>query len=447
MSELLPIHSQPEILRGGQLRDYQLDGLNWLASLYCNGIGGILADEMGLGKTVQTVAFLGLMMQCGTSGPFLLLVPKSTMGNWQLEVQKWIPTARLLALQGTAQEREELISSEMAAGRFDILLTSYEVFLRHKHAICRVRWRYVAIDEAHRIKNEDSQLAQVARELKTCGRLLITGTPLQNNVHELWALLNFVLPDEFHSSQDFENLFRLDSTTDAAAVTVNLQGILGPFMLRRLKRDVERSLLPKQEINVYIPLSSMQRNLYSHILKKDLSAISGKGGDRSQLLNIVMQLRKACNHPYLFEGQEPGPPYVEGEHLVDNAGKMKALDQLLKKLHANHSRVLLFCQMTRMLDIIEDYCNYRNFTYCRIDGQSVGAERQESIAEFMKEGSDRFLFLLSTRAGGLGLNLQAADKVVLYDSDWNPQADIQIRLADDEKKPKVKSAKGSLAGR
>ena len=157
----------------------------------------------------------------------------------------------------------------------------------------------------------------------------------------------------------------------------------------------------------------------------DVQAISGKGGDRSQLLNIVMQLRKACNHPYLFEGQEPGPPFVEGEHLVLNAGKTRALDRLLAKMRAAGSRVLIFSQMTRMLDILEDLCNFRGYKFCRIDGQTVGRERQEQIDAFMDDASDHFIFLLSTRAGGLGLNLQKADKVVIYDSDWNPQADIQ----------------------
>jgi hypothetical protein len=204
-----------------------------------------------------------------------------------------------------------------------------------------------------------------------------------------------------------------------------LQRLLAPLMLRRVKQDVERTLLPKIEINLYLPLSNMQRALYASILKKDLGLISGTDGDKSRLLNMVMQLRKGCNHPYLFQGLEPGPPYFEGEHLIDNSGKMRALDALLRKLKDQGSRVLIFSQMTRMLDIIQDYCVYRNYSFCRIDGQTVGEQRQAQIDEFQSPGSHKFLFLLSTRAGGQGVNLQTADKVVLYDSDWNPQMDVQ----------------------
>jgi SWI/SNF-related matrix-associated actin-dependent regulator of chromatin subfamily A member 5 len=172
-------------------------------------------------------------------------------------------------------------------------------------------------------------------------------------------------------------------------------------------------------------MSRMQRKLYTDILKKDIDAINGTGGTAVRLLNVVMQLRKCCNHPYLFDGQEPGPPYVEGEHLVYNASKLVLLDKLLVKFKAQGSRCLVFCQMTRMLDILEDYCLFRGYKYSRIDGQISGEVRDEAIESFMAEGSEKFIFLLSTRAGGLGLNLWKADQVVLYDSDWNPQMDIQ----------------------
>lgn len=261
------------------------------------------------------------------------------------------------------------------------------------------------------------------RELKTHSRLLLTGTPLQNNLHELWALLNFLLPDEFADADDFDAFFQ--SSEKAEEVTGKLFKILRPFLLRRLKADVEKGLPSKTEINMYLPMSQMQKTLYSNILKKDVDAINGKGGERSRLLNIVMQLRKCSNHPYLFEGQEPGPPFVEGEHLVQNSQKLKVLDKLLIKAKAEGDRVLVFSQMTRMLDIMEDYCWYRGHKYCRIDGGIAGDVREDMIENFMSPDSDKFLFLLSTRAGGLGLNLQKANIVVLFDSDWNPQVDIQ----------------------
>ena len=216
-----------------------------------------------------------------------------------------------------------------------------------------------------------------------------------------------------------------DGATGQGRGLAELQGLLAPLMLRRVKQDVECELKPKIEINVYLPLSPMQVELYASILKKDIGVVSGTEGDKSRLLNMVMQLRKGCNHPYLFAGMEPGPPYTEGEHLIENSGKMRALDALLQKLLAEGSRALIFSQMTRMLDIIQDYCVYRGLSFCRIDGTTVGAERQAQIQEFQKPGSSVFLFLLSTRAGGQGVNLQAADKVILYDSDWNPQMDVQ----------------------
>ena len=221
--------------------------------------------------------------------------------------------------------------------------------------------------------------------------------------------------------QEFDGL----SSESAEVVTGRLQKILRPFMLRRLKSDVEAGLPDKTQVHLSVPLSVMQRKLYADVLRRDVDAINGRGGDRSRLLNIVMQLRKACNHPYLFEGQEPGPPFVEGEHLIENSAKLQVLDGLLAKARKEGARVLVFSTMTRMLDIIEDYCVYRHHEYCRIDGNVSGAEREEQVDEFMQGSSSKFVFLLSTRAGGLGLNLQKANWVVLFDSDWNPQVDIQ----------------------
>jgi SNF2 family DNA or RNA helicase len=200
-------------------------------------------------------------------------------------------------------------------------------------------------------------------------------------------------------------------------------------LLRRIKADVEKSLLPKKRINMYVGMSSMQRRWYQKILEKDIDAVNGAIGGRKEsktrLQNIVMQLRKCCNHPYLFDGAEPGPPYTTDEHLVENAGKMVILDKLLTRSKAQGSRVLLFSQMSRMLDILEDYCHFRGFEMCRIDGQTAHEDRVASIDEFNRPGSSKFIFLLTTRAGGLGINLATADTVIMYDNDWNPQVDLQ----------------------
>jgi SWI/SNF-related matrix-associated actin-dependent regulator of chromatin subfamily A member 5 len=206
-----------------------------------------------------------------------------------------------------------------------------------------------------------------------------------------------------------------------------LHKVLAPFLLRRIKSDVEKSLLPKKRIDLYVGMSTMQRQWYKKLLEKDISALNGvkQAGNAKRLQNIVMQLRKCCNHPYLFDGAEPGPPYTTDVHLVENAGKMVILDKLLIKLRDQNSRVLIFCQMSRMVDILEDYCNWRGYKYCRLDGQTAHTDRINSIDEFNREGSEKFIFLLTTRAGGLGINLATADTVIMYDNDWNPQVDLQ----------------------
>lgn len=240
-------------------------------------------------------------------------------------------------------------------------------------------------------------------------------------------MLNFLLPDVFGDSEAFDQWFT-GQERDQDTVVQQLHRVLRPFLLRRVKSDVEKSLLPKKELNVYVNMSEMQVRWYQKILEKDIDAVNGaniRGESKTRLLNIVMQLRKCCNHPYLFEGAEPGPPYTTDEHLIDNSGKMIMLDKLLKRFQAQGSRVLIFSQMSRLLDILEDYCVFRGYKYCRIDGSTAHEDRIAAIDEYNKPGSEKFVFLLTTRAGGLGINLTTADIVILYDSDWNPQADLQ----------------------
>ena len=418
----------PAFIQGGEMRDYQVQGLNWLISLHENGISGILADEMGLGKTLQTISFLGYLRHvCGITGPHLITVPKSTLDNWNREFTRWTPEVNVLVLQGAKDDRHALINDRLVDEKFDVCVTSYEMILREKSHLKKFAWEYIIVDEAHRIKNEESSLAQIIRMFNSRNRLLITGTPLQNNLHELWALLNFLLPDVFGDSEAFDSWFSSQSD-DQDTVVQQLHRVLRPFLLRRVKSDVEKSLLPKKEVNLYVGMSEMQVRWYQKILEKDIDAVNGAGGKReskTRLLNIVMQLRKCCNHPYLFEGAEPGPPYTTDEHLVDNAGKMKILDKILKRMKAQGSRALIFSQMSRVLDILEDYCVFRGHQYCRIDGSTAHEDRIAAIDEYNRPGSEKFVFLLTTRAGGLGINLTSADVVVLYDSDWNPQADLQ----------------------
>ncbi|MCJ1290865.1 hypothetical protein MMC34_002407 [Xylographa carneopallida] len=418
----------PPFIKNGVMRDYQVSGLNWLVSLHENGISGILADEMGLGKTLQTIAFLGYLRHiCGITGPHLIVVPKSTLDNWKREFTMWTPEVNVLVLQGAKEERHQLINDRLIDEKFDVCITSYEMILREKAHLKKFAWEYIIIDEAHRIKNEESSLAQIIRLFNSRNRLLITGTPLQNNLHELWALLNFLLPDVFGDSEAFDQWFS-NQDADQDTVVQQLHRVLRPFLLRRIKSDVEKSLLPKKEVNLYIGMSDMQVRWYKKILEKDIDAVNGAAGKReskTRLLNIVMQLRKCCNHPYLFEGAEPGPPYTTDEHLIFNAGKMIMLDKILDRMKKQGSRVLIFSQMSRVLDILEDYCVFRDHKYCRIDGSTAHEDRIAAIDDYNKPGSEKFVFLLTTRAGGLGINLTSADIVVLFDSDWNPQADLQ----------------------
>ena len=416
---------QPKCIKFGTMREYQLQGLNWLVHLYDNGINGILADEMGLGKTLQTISLLGYLNEYrGITGPHLVIVPKSTLGNWINEFRRWCPMIRAVKFHGNQEERKHQMENVVIHGGFDACVTSFEMVIKEKAHLKKFHWRYIVIDEAHRIKNENSSLSRIVRILPSNFRLLITGTPLQNNLHELWALLNFLLPDVFASAQKFDEWFQIDSESQKDEVVKQLHRLLRPFLLRRLKAEVEKGLPPKKETILKIGMTDMQRQWYAQLLQKDIDVINGSG-ERSRLLNIVMQLRKCCNHPYLFQGAEPGPPYTTDEHLIENSGKMVLLDKLLPKLQARGSRVLIFSQMTRVLDILEDYNLFRGYKYCRIDGNTDGFDREAQIDKFNEPGSDKFIFLLSTRAGGLGINLATADIVILFDSDWNPQVDLQ----------------------
>ncbi|KAJ3557468.1 hypothetical protein NM688_g1461 [Phlebia brevispora] len=419
----------------GTMRPYQLQGLNWLVSLHHNGLNGILADEMGLGKTLQTISFLSYLKHYrDIKGPHLVVVPKSTLQNWSREFEKWTPDINTVVLTGTKEERAEIVASRIMPTTFDVLITSYEICLIEKSALKKQSFEYIVIDEAHRIKNVDSILSQIVRSFMSRGRLLITGTPLQNNMKELFALLNFICPEIFSDYADLESFLHKDEgeaendDEKSKKVVEALHKILRPFLLRRVKSDVEKNLLPKKEINIYVGLTEMQRKWYRSVLEKDIDAVNGLTGKKegkTRLMNMVMQLRKVTCHPYLFDGAEPGPPYTTDLHLIENSGKMVILDKLLASMKAKGSRVLIFSQMSRMLDILEDYCLFRGYKYCRIDGGTAHDDRIVAIDEYNKPDSDRFIFLLTTRAGGLGINLTTADIVVLYDSDWNPQADLQ----------------------
>ncbi|GBE60576.1 SWI2 SNF2 ISWI-like protein [Babesia ovata] len=429
---------QPSNLKG-TAKPYQLEGLRWLVGLYDRNMNGILADEMGLGKTFQTISLMAYLKESrGINGLHLVLAPKSTIGNWINEINRFCPEIRALKFIGNKEERNHMVMNELDPTKYDVIVTSYETCCKTKNALSKLRFHYIFIDEAHRIKNEESKLSEVVRLFQTEYRLLITGTPLQNNLKELWALLNFLFPEVFSSAEEFEMEFDLVGPKELSQeerearnlnIIARLHEILRPFMLRRSKKDVLTDMPPKNELLLMIPLSAMQKRLYKELLRRNVPELGAEDNHGSvvkvQLLNLAMQLRKACNHPYLFEGWEDREADPFGEHLVENAGKLNVVDKLLNRLLKANSRVLIFSLMARMLDILEDYCRMRGYQYFRIDGNTSGEDRDNQISSFNDPNSEVSIFLLSTRAGGLGINLATADVVILYDSDWNPQVDLQ----------------------
>ncbi|CAK9833094.1 Lymphoid-specific helicase [Anthophora retusa] len=505
----------------GDLRDYQREGLQWLKILYENGINGILADEMGLGKTIQVIALLCHLIEKQQDGPYLLIAPLSTIPNWMLEFEKFAPKLPIVLFYGKQDERS-LIKKKIKQkykitetySTLPIVLTSFEVPIYEHNFIKSLNWRYIIIDEGHRIKNHECQLIKVLKACKCMNRLLLTGTPLQNNLAELWSLLNFLLPEIFDDLAVFESWFnakelQYDEGTkkffkleQEKHVLSSLREILQPFMLRREKSDVCLEVPPKKELIVYAPLTELQHDLYKAVLNYDIAKLSksqeeqiiytedGRRPMRKSVLrnnntmnenferemlpasslqksdeNILSKMakqvecdenflstwkpfinitkhnrefllnmrttnksimyKKIVNHPYLIHypvGTNLLPKL--DEDLVRSSGKLLVLDSMLAKLKEHGHKVLLFSTMRKILDIVEDFLILRNYKYVRLDGMTNLIDRKENIKNF-NTNPEVFVFLISTRAGGVGLNLVGADTVIIYDSDWNPQADIQ----------------------
>ena len=576
---------QPSLVTGGTLREYQLVGMEWLISLYDNGLNGILADEMGLGKTVQAIAFLAHLREMGTAGPFLIVGPLSTLSNWIAEIERFTPSIPVVLYHGNPQERADIRKKRMnfKAANFPIIVTSYEICMNDRKYLQNVMWRYIIVDEGHRIKNLSCRLVKELKAYNSANRLLLTGTPLQNNLSELWSLLNFLMPDIFDDLSAFEGWFEFAndlsglSGSDSGTTILDKEGntslvsslhqILKPFLLRRIKTEVAVDLPKKREYLLYAPLVPKQKELYDAALRGTLSEEISKtmlvktglennstailekvssdslrtmdyallteqpstdasneskdeaasavelaaaaepsesvvaadnveqqrsvraapvdyaqatlsdrqyfkkleNGDlhnnqkpaasrlnamdlvqkavgQQKLQSMIVQLRKICNHPYLFDisneddiDNDLPALHLDGKRvesveakskipeIVAWSGKMLILERLLPELFSRGHKVLIFSQMTRMLDIISDWCQFvKKWKFCRIDGMVKMEERRTQIQDFNTD-PDFKLFLLSTRAGGLGINLTAADTVIIFDSDWNPQADLQAQ--------------------
>ncbi|XP_049923605.1 chromodomain-helicase-DNA-binding protein 3 isoform X2 [Epinephelus moara] len=441
---------QPDFVTstGGTLHLYQLEGLNWLRFSWAQGTDTILADEMGLGKTIQTIVFLYSLFKEGhTKGPFLVSAPLSTIINWEREFEMWAPDFYVVTYTGDKDSRAIIRENEFsfddtavkggkkafklrreAPIKFHVLLTSYELVTIDQTALKSIDWACLVVDEAHRLKNNQSKFFRRLNDYKIDHKLLLTGTPLQNNLEELFHLLNFLTPNRFNNLEGFLEEFADISKEDQIK---KLHDLLGPHMLRRLKADVFKNMPAKTELIVRVELSPMQKKYYKLILTKNFEALNSKGGgNQVSLLNIMMDLKKCCNHPYLFpvasmEAQKTPNGAYEGSALTKASGKLMLLQKMLRKLKEQGHRVLVFSQMTKMLDLLEDFLDHEGYKYERIDGGITGALRQEAIDRFNAPGACQFCFLLSTRAGGLGINLATADTVVIFDSDWNPHNDIQ----------------------
>ncbi|KAG9444458.1 hypothetical protein H6P81_015798 [Aristolochia fimbriata] len=439
------INEQPTSLQGGKLREYQMNGLRWLVSLYNNHLNGILADEMGLGKTVQVIALICYLMETKNDrGPFLVVVPSSVLPGWDSEISFWAPSINKITYAGPPEERRRLFKERIVHQKFNVLLTTYE-YLMNKHdrpKLSKIHWRYIIIDEGHRIKNASCKLNADLKHYQSSHRLLLTGTPLQNNLEELWALLNFLLPNIFNSSEDFSQWFNKpfeaggDTSADEALLSeeenlliINrLHQVLRPFVLRRLKHKVENELPEKIERLIRCEASAYQKLLMKRV-EENLGSI-GSSRVRS-VHNTVMELRNICNHPYLSQLHVEEVDTLIPKHylppVVRLCGKLEMLDRLLPKLKATDHRVLFFSTMTRLLDVMEEYLSWKRYKYLRLDGHTSGNDRGALIDEFNRSDSPAFIFLLSIRAGGVGVNLQAADTVIIFDTDWNPQVDLQAQ--------------------
>jgi SNF2 family DNA or RNA helicase len=454
------------------------------------------AQEMGLGKTVQSMSFLEhLRTREGVRGPFLVIAPLSTLGHWKRECEDWTEMNCVYYHDpaGGSDARDMIRQYEwyynsspdgrarahrLGLYKFHVLVTSYHVFMADHEYLKEIRWRAVVVDEAHALKNVDSQLQSALGDLRYDHLLLLTGTPLQvrgargraggrrlrhplvvtslpqpspalsthrrppptyhplpapqNEPAELWALLHLVDKAKYPSAAEFAARYNgLRTPSDVE----RLQRDLGTMMLRRVKEDVEKSIPPKEETLIHVELTRLQKAYYRAIFERNRGFLSRgtSSAPIASLVNIEMELRKCCNHPFLLRGAELRETAgavtrrEKADCMVAASGKMVLLDKLLPKLHAEGHRLLLFSQFKGLLSLLEELLATRGYKYERLDGSVRGNERQAAIDRFNKPGSDVFAFLLSTKAGGQGINLVAADTVIIYDSDWNPQNDMQVR--------------------
>lgn len=538
------LKTQPRGIRA-TMKPYQLSGLSFMVYLHRNGLSGILGDEMGLGKTLQTISLVQYLKEneptVGNSHcPCLVICPLSVLSSWMTELAKWAPGLKVIRFHGPVKERtrlkrvavgdvdsygnetrrhktkvnarrtakgKEVISldsdEDEDSREVDVVVTTYESYLAEQAWIKRAFvWRYVILDEGHKIKNDLSLVSKALQGLQAEHRLILTGTPLQNNLQELWALLHWLYPDVFNqqTSDLFSNSFNLSKGKYSNEVVDNSRKLLELIMLRRMKDSpgVNLGLPPKTEVLLFVPISPMQRFWYmrmitradagllddlfkgakdkeqkaleleddaeAQLIDQHAAALASRNGElvegsdewegskdilkrtlereedeqdasssRSSwksLMNLMMQLRKISTHPYQIRNAEPDP-YVTGDHVITASGKFIVLEKLVMELVVKQrKKILIFSTFTGVLNLVQEFLALRggdgsSFKVLRLDGQTSRARRNLAIRLFNNEDSEFRVLIISTKAGGLGINLATASDVILLDQDWNPQVTLQ----------------------
>ncbi|EGB10422.1 hypothetical protein AURANDRAFT_10276, partial [Aureococcus anophagefferens] len=427
-----------------RLFPHQRRAVSWLWALHGEGCGGIVGDEMGLGKTAQVGAFLGALAD-GPRGPdrfdvcrsALILAPTTMLSHWVRELHAWAPRARVVVLHRSSARFDEAETPSCV-----LCVASYDAVHRLADALLAVPWSYAVLDEGQKLRNPDSRVTQLCKRLRTPRRLLLSGTPVQNSLRELWSLFDFAVPGRLGTLKAFDQELaqpiraggfagaRPAQVQLAYRCAVALRDLIQPYLLRRTKAaltaagDSGVALPPKTEHVLLCALSQDQIDLYRHVLDGDdvRKALAGDGGQQATAFRAIAALRKICNHPDLYGG----PPEGEPPGAASRSSKLAALDAVLVRWKAQGHRVLVFSQTIAMLDVLEALVVARGWRYGRMDGGTAPAARQ-ATADAFNASSKTFLMLLTTRTGGVGLSLVGADRVVLYDPDWNPQTDAQAR--------------------
>ena len=398
------------------LRDYQMQGLSWLQFLHEHDLAGILADDMGLGKTVQTLAHLLLEKERGRlDRPALVVAPTSLMVNWRREAARFTPGLKVLTLHGPKRSREF-----RRLGKYDLVLTTYALLARDREALSGQAYHLLILDEAQLIKNPNTHASRLVRQLETRHRLCLTGTPLENHLGELWSLFDFLLPGLLGNPKQFARVLKnpIEKHADEEA-SGRLAQRVRPFMLRRTKQQVARDLPPKTEIVQSVELSGGQRDLYESVRlamhDKVRQAIANQGMERSHIivLDALLKLRQVCCDPRLVK--------LESAAKVKSSAKLELLMEMLPEMIEEGRRILLFSQFTGMLKLIEEAVRSAGIRYVKLTGST--RDRAAPVERFQKGRVP--LFLISLKAGGVGLNLTAADTVIHYDPWWNPAVERQ----------------------